>query len=62
MIMGEDKFGVEAILQERQKRRGRGRILEYLVKWDGYTWPTWKPASVLQDTAALDIYKTQKNN
>ena len=62
IIIGEEEFGVEAILQERQKRRGRGRILEYLVKWDGYARPTWEPASALQDTAALDIYEARKNN
>ena len=62
IITGEDEFGVETILQERQKHRGRGRILEYLVKWDGYARPTWEPASALQDTAVLDIYEARKNN
>ena len=58
-VDGELEYGVEEILAERHVRRGRGRQRELLVKWAGYTDPTWEPAANLQDTAALDTYEAQ---
>ena len=59
---GELEYGVEEILAERYVRRGRGRYRELLVKWAGYTDPTWEPATNLQDTTALDTYEAQSTD
>ena len=39
LMEGETQWEVEAILAERKKRRGR----DFLVKWRGYSRPTWEP-------------------
>ncbi len=62
LVADSDEYGVEAILQDRRKRRGRGWVKEYLVKWDGYARPTWEPASALEDAEALDVYEARKSN
>ena len=58
---GEDEYSVEAILDYRTIRRGRGTREEVLVKWSGYAQPTWEPRLALEDTAALDSYKQHEN-
>jgi len=60
LVTGVDEYGVEAILKERRKRRGRGWVQEYLVKWEGYARPTWEPADALADAEALDVYEAAK--
>jgi transposase InsO family protein len=60
LIDGEAEYVVEEILQEREKRVGRGRRTEYLVKWVGYERPTWEPAANLADTAALDAWEARQ--
>ena len=60
IIGGEEEYGVEAILDERVKRIGRGSRLEYLVKWNQWHVPTWEPASNLENVAALDAYEAGK--
>ena len=50
---GEQEWFVEEILEAR--RRGSGH--QVLVKWTGYTQPTWEPLGALQDTEALDKYE-----
>jgi len=32
----EDRFYVDKLLDKRQRKRGRGRSIEYLVRWRGY--------------------------
>lgn len=54
MIDGEEEFSVEAILDEKRTKRGRGSRLEYKVKWLGYARPTWEASPALEDTHALD--------
>lgn len=54
---GDEEWKVEQILDERQRRVGRGRRHEYLVKWTGYERPTWEPASAMEDTVALDNFQ-----
>lgn len=54
---GEDEWwAVEAILDERRHRRQ----LQYLVKWTGYTQPSWEPAREVRDTDALKDYLQAK--
>ena len=48
-VNGEKEYVVEAILEERMKRKKK----EYLVKWLGYPTPDWQPAENLDDTEAL---------
>jgi hypothetical protein len=60
LVNGEEEYAVEEILQEREKRVGRGRRTEYLVKWVGYKQPTWEPAANLVDTAALDAWEARR--
>ena len=45
----EKEYVVEAILEERVKRKKK----EYLVKWLGYPTPNWQPTENLDDTEAL---------
>ena len=52
-----EEWLVEEILRERTIKVGRGKRRELLIKWINYTRLTWKPASVLDNTIALDHYK-----
>ncbi len=54
---GEEEYGVEEILRARTRKIGRGSRREALVKWTGYTRPSWEPLSSLEDTAALDTFE-----
>ena len=61
-IEGEEEYFVEAIVNERHKRgRGRGGPLrrEYLVKWRGYSTPTWTNASALTDNQVLGAWEAR---
>ena len=49
----EEMYLVEEILKER----GKGRRKQYLVKWEGYSDPTWEPALNLKHTDALQEWK-----
>ena len=46
---GEEEWEIERILKERKTKQGR----KLLVKWVGYSKPTWEPEQNLQDTEAL---------
>jgi len=52
IVEGEEEWEVEEILDSR---RTRGR-LQYLVKWRGFTDPTWEPEKNLTEVEAVDIY------
>jgi len=52
IVEGEEEWEVEEILDSR-RRRGR---LQYLVKWRGFTDPTWEPEKNLTEVEAVDIY------
>jgi hypothetical protein len=56
-VDGENEYSVEAILDHRTARRGRGAREELLVKWTGYAQPTWEPRVNFEDTVALDAYE-----
>ena len=58
IIADTDEYGVEQIVKERFRKKGRGVIHEFLVKWVGYQKPTWEPSSALEETAALDEFRT----
>ena len=49
----EGMYLVEEILKEK----GKGRRKQYLVKWEGYSDPTWEPALNLKHTNALQKWK-----
>jgi len=51
---------VERILKARTRKVGRGERQEVLVKWSGYTKPTWEPLASLNDTAAMDAFEAQR--
>lgn len=53
-VDGEDEYFVDQILDSKYIGRGNGRQLRYLVKWDGYSEPTWEPANYVKD---LDVVK-----
>ena len=44
LVEGEEEWEIEEIMGKREKRRGRGRTKEYLVKWVGYAKPDWTNA------------------
>jgi hypothetical protein len=54
---GEEEYEVEEILRARTRKVGRGSRREVLVKWTGYTRPTWEPLASLEDTVALDVFE-----
>ena len=55
LIGREEEYEVEAILNHR--RHGRSRMLQYLIKWQGYPHSdnTWEPADQVH---ALDLTKS----
>ena len=52
IVESEEEWEVEEILDSR---RTRGR-LQYLVKWRGFTDPTWEPEENLTEVEAVDTY------
>ena len=53
-VDGEIEYEVEKIMDEK---RGRGGAMRYLVKWVGYTEPTWEPFSFVQELRAFDDWE-----
>jgi hypothetical protein len=51
LVEGDLEYEVERILDEKPAR-GRGRRMKCLVKWKGYTKPTWEPKDAVEDTVA----------
>ena len=47
---------MKEILRARTRRFGRGSRREVLVKWTGYTKPTWEPLASLEDITVLDAF------
>ncbi len=61
LLPNGEEYDVERILATRRKKQGRGFRTEYLVKWVGYSRPTWEPANALKDCVALDEFlKSEK--
>ena len=58
LVDRSEEYGVEKILGKRVVRRGRGHQRQVLVKWTGYSDPTWEPESAFQDVTALDAYES----
>jgi hypothetical protein len=56
LVDREEEFEIEKILDQKAAR-GKGGKQQFLVKWAGYARPTWSPASVLEDTVALDEWE-----
>lgn len=56
-VDGEIEYEVERIMGEKQ---GPGRSKRFLVKWAGYSEPTWEPLSYVQDLEALRIWRSRK--
>ncbi len=56
LVAGEEQYEVESIHSHR--RQGRGKQLQYLVKWAGYPESdnTWEPAKHLQALLLLKEY------
>jgi len=52
IVEGEEAWEVEEILDSRRTRGW----LQYLVKWRGFTDPTWKPEENLTEVEAVDTY------
>jgi len=52
IVEGEEEWEVEEVLHSR---RIRGR-LQYLVKWRGFSAPTWEPEENLAEVQAIDDY------
>lgn len=56
IVDGEEEFFIEEILDSRHHGRGKGRRLQYLVKWLGYDQPSWEPAEYLERAEAVDRF------
>jgi hypothetical protein len=59
VVDDEEEWEVEEIRDEKVTKRGRRgqRKRQFLVKWKGYSMPTWEPYEALRDTAALDRWE-----
>ena len=53
----EGKYKVEKILEKRKK----GKLYEYLIKWEGYEKPDWQPAKNLKDVQQMVDDFNKKN-
>lgn len=58
LVDGHIEFGIDSIVGERI--HGRGKELQYLVKWTGYEGLYWEPAINFVDTEALDVWEASK--
>ncbi|GAA5880784.1 hypothetical protein JCM8547_003958 [Rhodosporidiobolus lusitaniae] len=58
-VDGEQEWVIEEIVDEKGSN---AKTKKYLVKWAGYpdTDNTWKPASAVEDTVALDTWEAKK--
>jgi transposase InsO family protein len=54
---GEEEYEVEEIVQCRTTQKNGKPIRQALVKWRGYTKPTWEPLEEFLDTSALDHFE-----
>ena len=63
LIANDDgkEYKIKAILNKHIIKHGRGRCHEYWVKWTGYARPTWKPALIMEDATALDIFERRRD-
>lgn len=59
MVDGDEEWAVDSILCARTSRRGRGKVRECLVRWNGYWSPTWEPVAELKDTEAMERFEAQ---
>lgn len=59
LVNDEIEYEVDAILDQKQAR-GRGNQQQYLVKWKGYSEPTWEPHSFVKDLTALDVWEARR--
>lgn len=57
---GDVEFGIDEILKTRDKKIGKGYRKEVLVKWTGYSNPSWHPISDFENTIALDAFETKQ--
>ena len=55
-VEGDDEYKIDEILATRL--HGRWKKRQYLVKWTGYSTPTWEPEENLHDTRALEDFLT----
>lgn len=64
-LTSDAEWHVERILRAREKKIGRGKRREVLVKWTGFAEPSWEPRAELDETEALqefeDIWGTGDN-
>ena len=56
-----EEYEIEAILNKHVINRGRDHHHKYWIKWTGYARPMWESASIMEDTAALDVFKRRRN-
>lgn len=57
LVDGEEEWQVERILDEHWKTEEGVRRKEALVKWVGYSEPTWEPIGNLQATAQWKLWR-----
>ena len=60
-ILGQTEYEVESILDKRERTRGRGKTIQYLVKWKNYGLSdcTWEPLNHLSNAQqAVEDYES----
>jgi transposase InsO family protein len=60
LVDGEEEWQVERILDEQWKTEEGVRRKEALVKWVGYSEPTWEPIGNLQATAQWKLWRKNR--
>ena len=56
----QEEWEVKDILDGREIGRRRHKKKQLLVKWVGYTDPTWEPGEALEDVDAFDRFLTRR--
>ena len=57
VINNQEEYNVKEILYMTKVQYSRSYQYKVLVKWKGYTQPTWEPLSTLTETAVLTSYE-----
>ena len=57
IVNGEEEYEIEKILEHHMRRRGRGNLRKYLMKWSDYVRLTWESVTLLKNTAVLISYE-----
>jgi hypothetical protein len=65
LVDGGEEYEVEELIGKRHRKVGRGRVVEYLVKWRGYGMSecSWeKEGNLIHSPELIDTFESQQDN